>query len=106
MIIGLKGRGIELFFLSFSKLQGMNINELLLAGESRVRQNMPPVDNFAIIPFPQKISHCTDMDMYGIVTNFGVESTARFTYEYGYQKIFAEDAMSALSAEEYTSRTQ
>jgi nicotinamidase-related amidase len=35
----------------------------------------------------------------GIATNYGVESTARFAYEYGYQQIFAEDAMSARSAE-------
>ena len=37
----------------------------------------------------------------GISTNVGVESTARFAYEYGYQQIFAEDAMSARSAEEH-----
>ncbi len=39
----------------------------------------------------------------GISTNIGVESTARFAYEYGYQQIFAEDAMSAMSTEEHTS---
>ena len=37
----------------------------------------------------------------GISTNIGVESTARFAYEYGYQQIFIEDAMSALSKEEH-----
>lgn len=37
----------------------------------------------------------------GISTNAGVESTARFAYEYGYQQIFAEDAMAARSAEEH-----
>lgn len=37
----------------------------------------------------------------GIATNFGVESTARFAYEYGYQQIFVEDAMSARSKEEH-----
>jgi nicotinamidase-related amidase len=37
----------------------------------------------------------------GISTNIGVESTARFAYEYGYQLIFASDAMSAASAEEH-----
>jgi nicotinamidase-related amidase len=36
-----------------------------------------------------------------IATNIGVESTARFAYEYGYHQIFAEDAMSAMSAEEH-----
>jgi nicotinamidase-related amidase len=38
----------------------------------------------------------------GIATNIGVESTARFAYEYGYHQIFAEDAMAALSIEEHT----
>ena len=37
----------------------------------------------------------------GIATNVGVESTARFAFEYGYHQIFAEDAMSALSTEEH-----
>ena len=37
----------------------------------------------------------------GISTNVGVESTARFAYEYGYQQIFAEDACSARSIEEH-----
>ncbi len=41
------------------------------------------------------------MVLCGIATNFGVESTARFAYEYGYNQIFAEDAMTALSAEEH-----
>lgn len=35
----------------------------------------------------------------GISTNHGVESTARFAYEYGYQQVFAEDAMSDRSRE-------
>jgi nicotinamidase-related amidase len=37
----------------------------------------------------------------GISTNFGVESTARFAYEFGYNQIFVEDAMSARSKEEH-----
>lgn len=37
--------------------------------------------------------------MAGIATNFGVESTARDAAERGYELIFAEDAMSSLSAE-------
>jgi nicotinamidase-related amidase len=37
----------------------------------------------------------------GIATNIGVESTARFAYEYGYQQIFASDAMAANSVEEH-----
>jgi len=35
----------------------------------------------------------------GISTNHGVESTARFAYEYGFNQIFAEDAMTSMSAE-------
>ena len=35
----------------------------------------------------------------GIATTYGVESTARFAYEYGYQQIFAEDAMTDRSKE-------
>jgi nicotinamidase-related amidase len=41
------------------------------------------------------------MVLCGIATNIGVESTARFAYEYGYNQIFAEDAMSAMSAEQH-----
>ncbi len=37
----------------------------------------------------------------GISTNIGVESTARCAYEYGYEQIFAEDAMTCMSAEEH-----
>jgi nicotinamidase-related amidase len=35
----------------------------------------------------------------GIATSFGVESTARDAFERGYELVFAEDAMAALSAE-------
>jgi nicotinamidase-related amidase len=35
----------------------------------------------------------------GIATCFGVESTARAAYERGFRQIFAQDAMSCLSAE-------
>ena len=37
----------------------------------------------------------------GIATTYGVESTARFAYEYGFQQIFAEDAMSSRSEEQH-----
>ncbi len=37
----------------------------------------------------------------GISTSYGVESTARFAYEYGYNQIFAEDAMAARSKSEH-----
>ena len=37
--------------------------------------------------------------MAGIATTYGVESTARFAYELGYEQIFAEDAMTDFSKE-------
>jgi nicotinamidase-related amidase len=37
----------------------------------------------------------------GISTEYGVESTARFAYEYGFRQVFAEDAMSSASAESH-----
>lgn len=37
----------------------------------------------------------------GISTNIGVESTARFAYEYGFNQIFVRDAMAARSKEEH-----
>jgi nicotinamidase-related amidase len=37
--------------------------------------------------------------MSGIATNYGVESTARAAFDRGYELIFAEDAMSSVSAE-------
>jgi nicotinamidase-related amidase len=37
----------------------------------------------------------------GISTDYGVESTARFAYEYGFQQIFAEDAMTSRSEEQH-----
>jgi nicotinamidase-related amidase len=45
----------------------------------------------------------TTIVLCGISTNIGVESTARFAYEYGYNQIFVEDAMTAMSAEEHAS---
>jgi nicotinamidase-related amidase len=37
----------------------------------------------------------------GIATNIGVETTAREAYQYGYNQIFATDAMNAYSEEEH-----
>ena len=39
----------------------------------------------------------------GISTNVGVEATARVGFEYGYNLVFAEDAMAARDAELHTS---
>jgi nicotinamidase-related amidase len=36
----------------------------------------------------------TTVVMTGIATTYGVQSTARVAFEYGYQQVFAEDAMS------------
>ena len=35
----------------------------------------------------------------GIATNIGVESTARAAFDQAYELVFAEDAMSSVSAE-------
>lgn len=43
------------------------------------------------------------MILCGIATEFGVESTARDAYERGYEQVFAEDAMTARSAESHAS---
>jgi nicotinamidase-related amidase len=43
----------------------------------------------------------TSIVLCGIATNIGVESTARFAFEYGFNQIFAEDAMAAMSVEEH-----
>lgn len=37
----------------------------------------------------------------GISTSIGVESTARFAYEYGYDQVFVEDACAAMTQEEH-----
>jgi nicotinamidase-related amidase len=43
----------------------------------------------------------TTIVLCGVMTDIGVESTARFAYEYGYNQIFVEDAMAAMTAEEH-----
>ncbi len=43
----------------------------------------------------------TTIVLCGISTNIGVESTARFAYEYGYNQVFVEDAMTSMSAEDH-----
>ena len=37
----------------------------------------------------------------GISTDFGVKSTARFAYEYGFQQVFAEDAMASQTEQQH-----
>jgi len=37
----------------------------------------------------------------GISTEYGVESTARFAYEYGFRQVFADDAMTSALAESH-----
>jgi nicotinamidase-related amidase len=54
------------------------------------------------LELPLRRRGITTIVLCGIATNIGVESTARFAFEYGYNQIFVEDAMSALSVEEHT----
>jgi nicotinamidase-related amidase len=44
----------------------------------------------------------TTIVLCGIATEFGVESTARDGYERGYEMIFAEDAMTGMTAQSHT----
>ena len=44
----------------------------------------------------------TTIILCGVATEFGVESTARDAYERGFEQVFAEDAMTARSAESHT----
>lgn len=72
--------------------------------------NIQPTD-FLITKRQWGAFHGTELDLQlrrrgidtiilcGIATNMGVESTARFAFEYGYNQIFAEDAMAARSRE-------
>ena len=46
--------------------------------------------------------HIKTLVLGGIVTNIGVESTARAAYDRGYELVFAEDAMSGITAEAHT----
>jgi nicotinamidase-related amidase len=74
----------------------------------------PKQGDFVVTKHQWGAFHGTDLDLQcrrrgiativlcGIATNIGVESTARFAYEYGYNQIFAENAMSAMSIEEHT----
>jgi nicotinamidase-related amidase len=48
--------------------------------------------------------HIKTLVLGGIVTNFGVESTARAAYDRGYALVFAEDAMSGITAEAHSLR--
>lgn len=72
--------------------------------------NIQPTD-FLITKHQWGAFYGTDLDLQlrrrgidtiilcGISTNFGVESTARFAYEFGYNQILVEDAMSAMTKE-------
>jgi len=48
----------------------------------------------------------TTIVLCGVSTEFGVESTARDAHERGYQLIFAEDAMTGVTAESHANSTK
>ncbi|MFJ7069279.1 isochorismatase family protein [Streptomyces sp. NPDC101115] len=48
----------------------------------------------------------TTLVLGGIATNLGVESTARAAADLGYELVFAEDAMTALTADEHRASVQ
>lgn len=79
---------------------------------SEIVPEMGPAEtDFIIIKKQWGAFYGTDLDLQlrrrkienivlcGIATNIGVESTARFAFEYGYQQIFVEDAMSSMTEE-------
>ncbi|MFJ3905355.1 isochorismatase family protein [Streptomyces sp. NPDC090025] len=51
-------------------------------------------------------SGATTLVFGGIATNLGVESTARAAADLGYDLVFAEDAMTALTADEHRASVQ
>jgi len=77
----------------------------------------PKKDDFVITKHQWGAFYGTELDLLlrrrgidtivlcGISTNIGVESTARFAYEFGYNQVFIEDAMAALSDEEHNFTT-
>ena len=48
----------------------------------------------------------TTIVLCGIATTYGVESTARFAYELGFNQIFAEDAMTDMSGEAHAASVE
>jgi nicotinamidase-related amidase len=85
---------------------------------SEIVPELDPQDNIVITKKQWGAFYGTELDLQlrrrkintivlcGISTNIGVESTARFAYEFGYNQIFAEDAMSSQSKEEHDNSTQ
>ncbi|MFA6136058.1 MAG: hydrolase [Candidatus Paceibacterota bacterium] len=77
-----------------------------------VSELVPKEDDFVITKRQWGAFYNTELDLQlrrrkietivlcGISTNIGVESTARFAYEYGYQQIFVEDAMASGKSKE------
>ena len=85
----------------------------MFPGWSDILPELSPQESIVITKKQWGAFYGTDLDLQlrrrmidtivlcGISTDIGVESTARFAYEYGYNQIFAEDAMSAMSEEEH-----
>lgn len=78
-----------------------------------VKEMKPENKDIAVTKHQWGAFYGTDLDMQlrrrgiktiilcGIATSIGVESTARFAYEYGYNQVFPEDAMTSMSKEEH-----
>lgn len=91
--------------------QQMNRGQFLPDWADIVPQLGPEETDFIITKHQWGAFYGTELDLQlrrrgidtivlcGIATDIGVESTARFAYEHGYNQVFAEDAMSALSEE-------
>jgi nicotinamidase-related amidase len=89
-------------------------NHTLAADWAEIVPEMgPKPDDFVITKHQWGAFYGTELDLQlrrrgittivlcGIATNIGVESTARFAFEYGFNQIFVEDAMASISPDEH-----
>lgn len=117
--------GSFVVLVNVNSVDGKDILHPIVDAESRLLAERPK-DWADIVPElgPRPLDHLitkhqwgafygTDLDLQlrrrgldtivlcGIATGFGVETTAREAYQHGYNQVFAEDAMNALSMEEH-----
>jgi nicotinamidase-related amidase len=87
----------------------VNLDAPDLVGDQIVEEVAGPAGELRVTKHTMGAFHGTPLDLYlrrlgvtgivlaGLMTNFGVESTARAAHEHGYRLVFAEDAMSSFS---------
>jgi len=117
-------RRMPVFLVHVAQTEGTSLN--VISDESFVRSGPLPPDWSEFVPGigPEQSDiiitkrqwgafYGTDLELQlrrrgmntivlcGISTDFGVESTARFAYEYGFQQVFAADAMASRTDEQH-----